>query len=118
MANSRTVTLAATLSLASLLLSSSLAAPSEGHRHRHHGTPRITVTAPDPDVGGGGGWVTYRANPYAGYRWFGPGWSVGLGDWGSTPVYYPFARSWQRAGVPSDPACNMPSSPCWDQDRE
>jgi hypothetical protein len=115
MANSRTVTLAAAFSLVSLLLGTSLAAPAESHRHRQHRTPRITVAAPDPGVGGGG-WVTYRVNPFAGYRWFGPGWSVGLGDWGSTPVYYPFARAWQRAG--DDPACNMPSSPCWDQDRE
>jgi hypothetical protein len=117
MANSRTVTLAAALGFVSLLLGTSLAAPAEGHRHRQHGKPRITVTAPEPGVGGGG-WVTYRVNPFAGYRWFGAGWSVGLGDWGSTPVYYPFARAWRRAGDPSDPACNMPSSPCWDQDRE
>jgi hypothetical protein len=117
MANSRTVALAATLSLASLLLGTSFAAPSESPRHRQHRTPRITVTAPDQGVSGGG-WVTYRVNPFAGHRWFGPGWSVGVGDWGSTPVYYPYARVWQRAGEPSDPACNMPSSPCWDQDRE
>jgi hypothetical protein len=117
MANSRTVTLGAALSLASLLLGTSLAAPAEGHRHRQRATPRISVTAPDPGAGGGG-WVTYRLNPSASYRWFGPGWSVGLGDWGSTPVYYPNARLWQRAGEPRDLACNMPSSPCWDQDRE
>jgi hypothetical protein len=116
MANSRTVTLAAALSLAGLLSGTSLAASTDAHRHRHHATPRITVTPPDQGAGGGA-WVTYRANPFASYRWFGPGWSVGLGDWGSTPVYYPNARLWQ-CGNPTDPACNMPSSPCWDQDRE
>jgi hypothetical protein len=113
MVNSRTITLRATFSVASLLLSTVLAVSAEGHR-QHHATPRITVTAPDQRSG----WVTYRLNPSASYRWSGPGWSVGIGDWGSTPVYYPYARVWQRFGDPSDPACNMPSSPCWDQDRE
>ena len=117
MANSRTITLAATFSVANLLLASGLAAaPAESHHQRHHRTPKITVTAPYQSSGGD--WVTYRLNPFASYRWSGPGWSVGLGDWGSTPVYYPYARVWQHSGVPSDPACNMPSSPCWDQDRE
>jgi len=115
MANSRTITLAGTFVVASALFSTSLAAAAEGHRHRRHETPRITVIAPHEGVGGE---VTYRLNPFAGYRWFGPGWSVGLGDWGSTPVYYPYAGVWHHAGEPSDLACNMPSSPCWDQDRE
>ena len=115
MADSRTITLVATFSVASLLFGSGLAAAAEGHRHRQHGTPRIMVTAPYQGVGGE---VTYRLNPLASYRWFGPGWSVGFGDWGSTPVYYPYAQVWQHAGAPSDLACNMPSSPCWDQDRE
>jgi hypothetical protein len=115
MANSRTITLVATLSAANLLLGTSLAASAESHRHRQHPTPKITVTAPYQGVAGE---ITYRLNPYASYRWFGPGWSVGLGDWGSTPVHYPYAGVWHHAGDPSDLACNMPSSPCWDQDRE
>ena len=112
MANSRTITLVAMLS-AAMLLGTSLAAPAESQRHRQHA--KITVTAP---YQGGAGEITYRLNPYASYRWFGPGWSVGLGDWGATPVHYPYAGVWHHAGHPSDLACNMPSSPCWDQDRE
>ena len=115
MANSRTITLVAILSAANLLLGTSLATPAEGQRHRQHAPPKITVAAP---YQGGAGEITYRLNPYASYRWFGPGWSVGLGDWGSTPVHYPYAGVWHHAGAPSDLACNMPSSPCWDQDRE
>jgi hypothetical protein len=60
----------------------------------------------------------YRLNPYAEPRWFAPGFSFGFGDWGFTPSYYPYAQMWSRAGRPDDLACNMPSSPCWNQDRE
>lgn len=60
----------------------------------------------------------YKLNPYAEPRWFAPGFSFGFGDWGFTPSYYPYAHSWSRAGRPDDLACNMPSSPCWNQDRE
>lgn len=117
MANSRTMSLAATFGVANLLGAAGLtAALADSHHHRHDGTPRVIVTAPHQSWGAE--WVTYRLNPFASYRWYGPGWSVGFGDWGSTPVYYPYARVWQHSGVGADPACNMPSSPCWDQDRE
>jgi hypothetical protein len=61
---------------------------------------------------------TYKLNPYAEYRWWGPGFSFGLGDWGTRPSFYPYADIWTRAGRADDLACNMPSSPCWNEDRE
>lgn len=80
-----------------------LAPEAVAHPHRHIWRPQA---------------YTYRLNPCAEYRWFGPGFSFGVGDWGSAPSYFPYAHVWSRTGRPHDLACNMPSSPCWNEDRE
>jgi hypothetical protein len=41
-----------------------------------------------------------------------------IGKWGSQPSDYPYAQSWSQHARPDDNACNMPSSPCWNEDRE
>lgn len=48
----------------------------------------------------------------------GPAFTFELGKWGSTPSYFPYADSWSQRGKKEDPACNMPSSPCWNEDRQ
>jgi hypothetical protein len=60
----------------------------------------------------------YRSNPAANYVWSKAGSTFLIGNWGSTPHYYPYAQVWSSSGHPQDLACNMPSSPCWNQDRE
>ena len=41
-----------------------------------------------------------------------------FGKWGSQPSDYPYAQTWAQHAKPDDNACNMPSSPCWNEDRE
>jgi len=41
-----------------------------------------------------------------------------IGKWGSQPSEYPYAGTWSQRGRTDDNACNMPSSPCWNDDRE
>jgi len=41
-----------------------------------------------------------------------------FGKWGSQPSDYPYAQTWSQHAKPDDNACNMPSSPCWNEDRE
>jgi hypothetical protein len=62
--------------------------------------------------------ITYRLNPYIQYVWSQPRVTFMIGNWGADPQYYPYAHMWSHSGNPHDMACNMPSSPCWDQDRE
>jgi len=107
---------AAGLSIAGLVCGTMAAtAGHEDHRHRrHHGVPQVLVQAPYSNSNR----FTYRLNPYVGYRWSTPGVTFEIGNWGSRPSYYPHAQVWSHSGDPADLACNMPSSPCWDQDRE
>jgi hypothetical protein len=103
----------ACLGIIGVVLAPTVAAKAgqQAHRHGHH--PRVVIQAlQNPDR------FTYRLNPYTGYGWSFPGVTVGFGDWGSQPSHYPYARVWSHSGVASDLACNMPSSPCWNQDRE
>ena len=105
---------AACFAIMGLVIAHAMAAMAgqQPHRHGHH--PRVVIRAPyqNPDR------YVYRLNPFAGYGWSFPGLTIGLGDWGSQPSNYPYARVWSQSGAPSDLACNMPSSPCWNQDRE
>jgi hypothetical protein len=41
-----------------------------------------------------------------------------FGKWGSQPSDYPYSQTWSQRAKPDDNACNMPSSPCWNEDRE
>ena len=112
MAGARTSILtAASLGIAGLLFGTAAAA-ADGHRH--HAKSRVVIEAAYPNVDR----FTYRINPYAGYVWYAPGVSIGIGTWGSQPTYFPLAGIWSRSGNPADLACNMPSSPCWNQDRQ
>jgi hypothetical protein len=47
-----------------------------------------------------------------------PAISFQLGKWGSAPSNFPYADSWSSHGRSDDMACNMPSSPCVNEDRE
>ena len=89
---------AARLGLVSLVATNALAQTIGPERHSHH--------------------FTYRLNPYAEYVWAQPRVTFMIGNWGSDRQYYPYAHVWSHTGNPHDLACNMPSSPCWDQDRE
>jgi hypothetical protein len=41
-----------------------------------------------------------------------------INDWGPPPSAWPYAHVWSHSGAPCDRACNLPTSPCWNQDRE
>lgn len=105
---------AACFAILGLVLAPAMAAMAgqHPHRHGHHSRVVIRATYQNPDR------YVYRLNPYTGYGWSSPGLTIGLGDWGSQPTNYPYARVWSRSGAAPDLACNMPSSPCWNQDRE
>lgn len=48
----------------------------------------------------------------------GRGVTLAINDWGPPPNAWPYAYVWSHSGAPCDRACNLPTSPCWDQDRE
>jgi hypothetical protein len=48
----------------------------------------------------------------------GPAITFQFGKWGSQPSDYPYGQTWSQHARPDDNACNMPSSPCWNEDRE
>ncbi len=104
------------LGLIGAVCTGTVAAASSQHRHRQVSAARVWSWHHWPSYGPQP--VTYKLNPYANYRWHFPGVTVSIGDWGSDPVYYPYAHIWSRVGNPHDLACNMPSSPCWNMDRE
>jgi hypothetical protein len=67
-----------------------------------------------PDSGRG---YTYQnSGPDTGSS--GPAVTFQVGKWGSQPSDYPYARTWSQHGRSEDKACNMPSSPCWNEDRD
>ncbi len=115
MAGSRAgILTAAGLGIAGTFYALTPALCADGRDAHRSGAPRAPVEAPHrhSDL------FAYRLNPHAGYHWFFPGGSFEIGNWGSRPSHFPNARVWSRSGEPTDLACNMPSSPCWDQDRE
>ncbi len=97
-----------------LVCATTMAATAAPAGHRHRAVPRVVIPAPYR----GPVPVTYRLNPYAYHRWDFPGLSITFGDAGSEPMYYSYPYVWSHSGNPADLACNMPSSPCWNQDRE
>jgi hypothetical protein len=48
----------------------------------------------------------------------GHGVTLVINDWGPPPPAWPYAHVWSHSGSPCDRACNLPTSPCWNQDRE
>jgi hypothetical protein len=67
-----------------------------------------------PDSGRG---YTYQ-NSGPGTGSSGPPITFQIGKWGSQPSDYPYAGTWSQRARSEDNACNMPSSPCWNEDRE
>jgi hypothetical protein len=75
------------------------------------------VQAPNQAQPNSGRSYTYQNNaPNPNFS--GPAVTFQIGKWGSQPTDYPYARTWSEHARPDDNACNMPSSPCWNEDRE
>lgn len=84
--------------LASSATAQQLQAPTQTHPDSGRG---YTYQNSAPDTGSSGPALTFQ-----------------IGKWGSQPSDYPYARTWSQHARPDDNACNMPSSPCWNEDRE
>jgi hypothetical protein len=75
-----------------------------------------TQATAQPQPGSGRGYTYQNAGPDN--RASGPAITFEFGKWGSQPSDYPYAQTWSQRARADDNACNMPSSPCWNEDRE
>ena len=69
-----------------------------------------------PAQNSGRGYTYQNSTPDSGPS--APSLTFQFGKWGSQPSDYPYAQTWSQHAKPDDNACNMPSSPCWNEDRE
>jgi hypothetical protein len=79
--------------------------------------PAASEPAAPPPADAGRRGYTYQSNaPETGGSRFPL--TFDFGKWGSTPSEYRNGETWTHARRADDNACNMPSSPCWNEDRE